>query len=31
LSATGIALAVLPLPIVGGSGSPARVVALVEK
>jgi kynurenine formamidase len=31
LPATGIALAVLPLPIVGGSGSPARVVALVEK
>ncbi|MCW4354671.1 cyclase family protein [Hoyosella sp. YIM 151337] len=30
LPATGIALAVLPLPIVGGSGSPARVVALVE-
>ncbi|MBC2642610.1 MULTISPECIES: cyclase family protein [unclassified Rhodococcus (in: high G+C Gram-positive bacteria)] len=31
LPATGFALAVLPLPIVGGSGSPARVVALVEK
>ncbi|QHE70785.1 Metal-dependent hydrolase [Rhodococcus sp. WAY2] len=31
LPPTGFALAVLPLPIVGGSGSPARVVALVEK
>ena len=31
LPANGFALAVLPLPIVGGSGSPARVVALVEK
>ncbi|TSD94229.1 cyclase family protein [Skermania sp. ID1734] len=30
LPATGIALAVLPLPIVGGSGSPARVVALID-
>lgn len=31
LPTKGFALAVLPLPIVGGSGSPARVVALVEK
>lgn len=31
LPAKGFAVAVLPLPIVGGSGSPARVVALVEK
>lgn len=31
LPATGIALAVLPLPIVGGSGSPVRVVALVDR
>lgn len=31
LPATGIALAVLPLPIVGGSGSPARVVAMVDR
>ena len=31
LPATGFAITVLPLPIVGGSGSPARVVALVEK
>ncbi|RVW02413.1 cyclase family protein [Rhodococcus spongiicola] len=31
LPATGIALAVLPLPIVGGSGSPARVIAMVDR
>jgi len=31
LPTTGIALVVLPLPIVGGSGSPARVIALVER
>jgi kynurenine formamidase len=31
LPATGIALVVMPLPIVGGSGSPARVVAVVER
>lgn len=31
LPATGIALVVLPLPIVGGSGSPARVVAVIER
>jgi kynurenine formamidase len=28
---TGAVLVVCPLPIVGGSGSPARVLALVEK
>jgi kynurenine formamidase len=31
LPATGILLMVAPLPIVGGSGSPARVFALVER
>jgi kynurenine formamidase len=31
LPATGAALVVSPLPIVGGSGSPARVLALVER
>jgi kynurenine formamidase len=31
LPATGIALVVAPLPIVGGSGSPARVLALIEQ
>ncbi|HWM03314.1 MAG TPA: cyclase family protein [Actinophytocola sp.] len=31
LPATGALLVVSPLPIVGGSGSPARVYALVEK
>src|SRR5690349_14077987 len=31
LPATGAVLVVSPLPIVGGSGSPARVYALVEK
>jgi kynurenine formamidase len=31
LPATGIALVVAPLPIVGGSGSPARVLALIER
>ncbi|MET0133439.1 MAG: cyclase family protein [Kibdelosporangium sp.] len=31
LPATGILLVVCPLPIVGGSGSPARVLALVER
>jgi len=30
LPATGALLVVCPLPIVGGSGSPARVLALVE-
>jgi kynurenine formamidase len=28
---TGAVLVVCPLPIVGGSGSPARVLALVER
>jgi len=31
LPATGVLLVVCPLPIVGGSGSPARVLALVER
>ncbi|HEY0804395.1 MAG TPA: cyclase family protein, partial [Pseudonocardiaceae bacterium] len=31
LPATGAILVVAPLPIVGGSGSPARVYALVER
>jgi kynurenine formamidase len=31
LPATGSVLVVAPLPIVGGSGSPARVLALVER
>jgi kynurenine formamidase len=31
LPATGIVLVAAPLPIVGGSGSPARVLALVER
>jgi kynurenine formamidase len=31
LPATGIVLLVAPLPVVGGSGSPARVLALVER
>jgi kynurenine formamidase len=31
LPATGIVLVVAPLPIVSGSGSPARVLALVER
>jgi kynurenine formamidase len=31
LPATGALLTVAPLPIVGGSGSPARVLALVER
>ena len=31
LPATGAVLIVVPLPIVGGSGSPARVLALVER
>lgn len=31
LPATGALLIVLPLPIVGGSGSPARVLALTER
>jgi kynurenine formamidase len=31
LPATGVVLLVSPLPIVGGSGSPARVLALVER
>jgi kynurenine formamidase len=31
LPATGTLLVVCPLPIVGGSGSPARVLALVER
>jgi kynurenine formamidase len=31
LPPTGALLIVLPLPIVGGSGSPARAVALVER
>ena len=31
LPATGALLIVSPLPIVGGSGSPARVLALVER
>jgi kynurenine formamidase len=31
LPATGVVLVVSPLPIVGGSGSPARVYALVER
>lgn len=31
LPATGAVLVVSPLPIVGGSGSPARVLALVER
>ncbi|HEY0816137.1 MAG TPA: cyclase family protein [Pseudonocardia sp.] len=31
LPATGAVLVVCPLPIVGGSGSPARVLALVER
>ena len=31
LPATGAVLIVCPLPIVGGSGSPARVLALVER
>jgi kynurenine formamidase len=31
LPATGALLVVAPLPIVGGSGSPARVLALVER
>jgi kynurenine formamidase len=31
LPAKGIVLLVMPLPIVGGSGSPARVVAVVER
>jgi kynurenine formamidase len=31
LPATGALLVVCPLPIVGGSGSPARVLALVEE
>jgi kynurenine formamidase len=31
LPATGAMLVVAPLPIVGGSGSPARVLALVER
>jgi kynurenine formamidase len=31
LPATGALLIVTPLPIVGGSGSPARVLALVER
>ena len=31
LPATGAVLVVAPLPIVGGSGSPARVLALVER
>jgi kynurenine formamidase len=30
LPATGAVVIVAPLPIVGGSGSPARVLALVE-
>lgn len=31
LPATGAVIVVAPLPIVGGSGSPARVIALVER
>jgi kynurenine formamidase len=31
LPATGSLLVVSPLPIVGGSGSPARVLALVPR
>jgi kynurenine formamidase len=31
LPPTGILLVVCPLPIVGGSGSPARALALVER
>jgi kynurenine formamidase len=31
LPPTGAVLIVCPLPIVGGSGSPARVLALVER
>ena len=31
LPPTGVLLVVSPLPIVGGSGSPARVLALVER
>ena len=31
LPPTGAVLVVSPLPIVGGSGSPARVLALVER
>jgi kynurenine formamidase len=31
LPVTGALLVVSPLPIVGGSGSPARVLALVER
>jgi kynurenine formamidase len=31
LPVTGFALVVAPLPIVGGSGSPARVLAIVER
>ncbi len=31
LPPTGVVLVVAPLPIVGGSGSPARVLALVER
>jgi kynurenine formamidase len=31
LPPTGSVLVVTPLPIVGGSGSPARVLALVER
>ncbi|HEV2779299.1 MAG TPA: cyclase family protein [Actinophytocola sp.] len=31
LPTTGVVLVVSPLPIVGGSGSPARVLALVER
>ena len=31
LPPTGSVLVVAPLPIVGGSGSPARVLALVER
>ena len=30
LPATGAVIVVAPLPIVGGTGSPARVLALVE-
>jgi kynurenine formamidase len=31
LPTTGAVLMISPLPIVGGSGSPARVIALVER
>jgi kynurenine formamidase len=31
LPPTGVMIVVSPLPIVGGSGSPARVLALVER